>query len=626
MRHYVSRLLRQRYTVQTVADGQAALAAVKTFHPNLVLTDVMMPRIDGLELLHALRADPETRRLPVIVLSARAGEEAQSVGMETGADDYLIKPFSARELLARVAARLEIARLHQFTEQEVKAERERLYSLFQQAPAAIAVLEDATLRYELANPRYQQVFQRTEQQLLGKTIYDVFSKVEGQGVFELLETAFTSGKPSLGNELAITFDRSGTGVLEVGYFNFVAQPLQDSTGKVNRLMIHAVDITEQILARQRAEESEARLSTLADNISQLAWMADETGWIFWYNRRWYDYTGTTLQEMQGWGWQQVHHPDHVKRVVEKIRHCFATGEVWEDTFPLRGKDGGYRWFLSRALPIRNEQGQVVRWFGTNTDITEQKQLEQRKDDFLGVTSHELKTPVTSLKAYAQLLVRRFQQAGDERSAVLLSKMEMQVDKLTLLIEDLLEVTKIESGKLQLHFSSFAYHDLIREIIEDVQRTTRTHTIHLDLSSPISLTADRERIGQVLTNLLTNALKYSPQAHRVEVKVVLQDGEVITSVQDFGIGIPKEQQSHLFERFYRVEGEQQLTYPGLGLGLYITAEFIKRHQGSIWVESSEGKGTTFLFSLPLSSPTHPPVLEQGRKYYEHKTTEENDSGG
>jgi PAS domain S-box-containing protein len=122
-------------------------------------------------------------------------------------------------------------------------------------------------------------------------------------------------------------------------------------------------------------ESEARFRELADNISQFAWTADRTGWIYWYNKRWHDYTGTTLEEMQGWGWQKVHHPEHVDRVVERIRQSFETGMPWEDTFPLRGRDGNYRWFLSRAMPIRND-GEVIRWFGTNTDITEQIEAEQ----------------------------------------------------------------------------------------------------------------------------------------------------------------------------------------------------------------------------------------------------------
>jgi PAS domain S-box-containing protein len=127
-------------------------------------------------------------------------------------------------------------------------------------------------------------------------------------------------------------------------------------------------------------DSEARFRELADNISQFAWTADQAGWIYWYNKRWYDYTGTTLEEMQGWGWQKVHHPEHVERVVRRIRESFETGKAWEDTFPLRGRDGTYRWFLSRALPIRNEAGDIVRWFGTNTDLSEQIEAENALRD------------------------------------------------------------------------------------------------------------------------------------------------------------------------------------------------------------------------------------------------------
>lgn len=140
-------------------------------------------------------------------------------------------------------------------------------------------------------------------------------------------------------------------------------------------ILAALDITDLKQTEQALRENVSRFRTLADNISQLAWMANEVGWIFWYNQRWFDYTGTTPEAMQGWGWQAVHHPDYVERVVEKISQCFATGEIWEDTFPLQGQDGEYRWFLSRAVPIRDEQGRVLRWFGTHTDITELREAE-----------------------------------------------------------------------------------------------------------------------------------------------------------------------------------------------------------------------------------------------------------
>jgi PAS domain S-box-containing protein len=155
-----------------------------------------------------------------------------------------------------------------------------------------------------------------------------------------------------------------------------ALPIRDDAGNVIRWFGSNTDVTEQIDAEEALRESEARFRELADNISQFAWTADAGGWIYWYNRRWYEYTGTTLQEMQGWGWQNVHHPEHVNRVVERIRQSFESGTPWEDTFPLRGRDGNYRWFLSRALPIRNEAGEIVRWFGTNTDVTEQLEAEK----------------------------------------------------------------------------------------------------------------------------------------------------------------------------------------------------------------------------------------------------------
>ena len=186
-------------------------------------------------------------------------------------------------------------------------------------------------------------------------------------------------------------------------------PIFDEDGKIIGASKIARDITQELEARRQIDESEGRFKTLADNMSQLAWMADENGWIFWYNKRWYEYTGTTLEGMEGWGWRSVHHPDHVDRVTERIQHSFTTGEVWEDTFPLRSKSGEYRWFLSRARPVRDMDGNIIRWFGTNTDITEERERQEKIRFLMGEVNHRSKNMLALVQSIARYTGRHGQE-------------------------------------------------------------------------------------------------------------------------------------------------------------------------------------------------------------------------
>jgi excisionase family DNA binding protein len=232
------------------------------------------------------------------------------------------------------------------------------------------------------------------------------------------------------------------------------------------------------------------------------------------------------------------------------------------------------------------------------EIEKRRKIERQKDEFMGIVSHELKTPVTSLKVYAQVLENEFQKEGDIKSAERLSKMNSQISKLTNLIEDLLDITKIESGKLRFSESTFKIDDLVHEVKEEVQRISQKHTIFILGETSKNIFADYERIGQVISNLLTNAIKYSPQADRINIHLTAGKNQIKVKVQDFGVGISKSEQRHIFDRFYRELGDKQETFPGLGLGLYISMEIVKRHGGTIWVESEKGKGSTFCFSLPI----------------------------
>jgi len=207
--------------------------------------------------------------------------------------------------------------------------------------------------------------------------------------------------------------------------------------------------------------------------------------------------------------------------------------------------------------------------------------------------------VTSLKAFGQVLQLSMQKSGDMHAVAMLMKMDSQINKLTLLINDLLDATKIEGGKLQFQESVFTFSDLVDDIIEELQRTTAKHTIKKELRADLKVLGDRERIGQVLTNFLSNAIKYSPDANEIIVKAFPENDRLTCSVQDFGIGIAKDKISKVFERFFRLSDNKVHTFPGIGLGLYISSEIIKRQGGKIWAESEEGKGSTFYFSLPLS---------------------------
>jgi signal transduction histidine kinase len=231
-------------------------------------------------------------------------------------------------------------------------------------------------------------------------------------------------------------------------------------------------------------------------------------------------------------------------------------------------------------------------------MAERRELEQRKNEFIVMASHELKTPVASLKGFAQFLQRRFAKAGDEKSAGLLMKMDAQVNKLTSLIDDLLDVTRIEGGRLQFHEAYFSFDELVDEILEEVQHTTEKQKILREGLAKKTVYGDKDRIGQVITNFLSNAIKYAPDTTEILVKTSATNQHVTLSVQDFGLGIATEKQRYVFERFYRVAGATERTSPGLGIGLYVSREIIKRQDGSIWVKSEKGKGSTFGFTLPL----------------------------
>lgn len=259
--------------------------------------------------------------------------------------------------------------------------------------------------------------------------------------------------------------------------------------------------------------------------------------------------------------------------------------------------GTSRWSVVKASPVVDEAGQVQLVVNIFSDLTARMELEQRKDEFMSMASHELKTPITSLKGYTQLLKMRLEKQGLLESVVMLDRMEKQLTRLTHLIADFLDVSKIQAGQLDFVIEPIDIDVFVRDIADTMQQISPTHTITIHGGSHTHIVGDSDRLEQVFTNLISNAVKYSPQANQVDISIAASQNTVVVSIRDYGIGIPKEHQPKIFERFYRVSAAQNKTIPGLGMGLYISAEIIKRHGGRLWVESAESEGTTFFISLP-----------------------------
>ncbi len=469
------------------------------------------------------------------------------------------------------------------------------YDLFMQAPVGFSLVigDDHTLK--LANEKGLSIA-GLGKEIIGKTISEILPGIESQGYIELLNAVKKTGKIINLKESPVTLMKNG--IEQTIYVDLVYQPYYEN-GEIKGVLSISIDVTEQVMARREVEEFREKFETLSNNIPNLAWIANADGWIFWYNSRWYEYTGTTEKDMEGWGWQSVHDAEKLPDVLEKWQASINTGQPFEMVFPLLGADKIFRPFLTRVVPVFNREGKLMRWFGTNTDITKQKELEQMKDDFLSITSHELKTPVTTIKAYGQIAESLLEQKGDNETLGIIKKMGTQVNKLTTLIEELLDITKIQNGKFIYKETLFDFNTLTIDVVEDMQKTTK-QTIKFTSGKDAIVFGDKDKVSQVLNNLISNALKYSPQANEIILTSDVIDNKVQLSVQDFGIGISAKNQQKVFEQFYRVTEDQQSTFPGMGIGLFICDEIIKRHKGKIWIESAVDEGSTFYIQLPLQS--------------------------
>jgi PAS domain S-box-containing protein len=368
MRAYLARLLGDAYEVAVVANGEAALQAARERRPDLIISDVMMPVLDGLGLLSALRADASLRDLPVILLSARAGEEARVESLDAGADDYLTKPFSAKELMARVSANLALARLRKEAMQSALDSAERLERLFEQAPAFMCLLQGPSHTFEIANEAYRRLV--GGRPLIGRSVREAVPEAEGQGFFEHLDRVYATGVAYKARRAPLRVARGPENQPEERFLDFIYQPMTDKNGEVTGIFVEGVDVTDHVLSEDALRASESRYRTLIEALPQLVWTCTPDGLCDYLSRQWVEFTGMSEASQLGHGWLESTHPVDRQRVAEHWEGAVAGKHPYDIEFRIRRRDGVYRWFKTRGVPVRDGAGAISYWFGTCTDIQE----------------------------------------------------------------------------------------------------------------------------------------------------------------------------------------------------------------------------------------------------------------
>jgi PAS domain S-box-containing protein len=403
MREYVRRLLGPRFDVEAVADGEAALAAIKRDPPDLVLSDVMMPRLDGAGLVARLRANPQTSALPIILLSARAGEEAKVEGLTAGADDYLVKPFSARELLAQVTTNIKIARIRRETTAALRHRTAQYETLLNQAPLGVYVV-DADFRVREVNPIARLAFAAIPGGAVGRDFAEVLRVLVDETRADEVAGAFRhtleTGEPHIVPEQATI--RRDSGITEYFEWRLDRIPLPDGRYGV---VCYFRSISHQVQARLAIAESEKRFRTLADSAPALIWVNGRDGCEY-VNRGYLAFVGADDKEVRGRGWERFVHPDDRKDHFDAYQSAEATRSSFDAEFRFRRHDGEYRWLKSVGQPRLGPNGEFLGYAGLSIDITERKQAEQTQQLLVNELNHRVKNTLASVQAIAQHTLRR----------------------------------------------------------------------------------------------------------------------------------------------------------------------------------------------------------------------------
>lgn len=489
---------------------------------------------------------------------------------------------------------------------------------------------DAEWRITYLNHVAEQILRRPRQLLLGKNIWAEYPSLRGTAIEYESRRAMTERVPV---ELEFYYEREG------GWLDVRIYPA------VGGLSVFFRDVTARKHAEEALRQSERTLRALADSIPHLTWMAEADGSIYWYNQRWYEFAGATFEELEGWRWQELIPPDQRAEVVARVRAHFQAGEPWEDTIPMRGKTGECHWFLTRAIPVRDTAGRVVRWLGTDTDITDRIEAEAERTRILERErlaraeadrrraelehiarsrarlirgfSHDVKNPLGAADGFLQLMEEGTLGELTPRQQESVARVRNAIRTALELIDDLLTVARAQAGEIEVEPEPTDLLSLLRTVSESYQARAAAEELELTTELPAALptiVTDPARVRQILDNLLSNAIKFTDRggitiSARVSDVGPDMNGSarragpwLAISVSDTGRGIPPEKKHLLFQEFGRVS--QSENAEGSGIGLSISQKIAHALGGRITVESEIGKGSTFTLWLPVGPASEP----------------------
>jgi PAS domain S-box-containing protein len=601
-------------------SGEEALKLLLDEDVAVVLLDVQMLGLDGFETARILRARERSRHTPIVFLTSFEADRATlERAYSLGAVDYLVRPLLPVILRAKVAGFVELfqkteqarqqgellRRLERAEHQQAAQQQREWFRVTLSSIGDAVITTDTQGRVTFLNPMAQALTGWAAQEAVGRPLEEVFRVVDeatGEPVEGPVTRALSEGRVAGLGQHALLIARDGR---EQPIADRAA-PIHDDQGRRLGVVMVFRDVMEERQAEQALRESEEQFRALANSIPQLAWMARPDGHLFWYNQRWYDYTGTTPEQMESWGWQSVHDPQELPKVLQRWRASIASGEPFDMVLPLRGADGRFRWFLTLVRPLRGPDGRTLRWFGTNTDITERKEMEEalreaarRKDELLATLAHELRNPLAPIRNALHVL--NLPGAGAGVQAQARAMMERQIQHLTRLLDDLLDVARITRGKVEFRKEVVALAGLVERTIEAVRPVFAERRQQLTVSlppGPVRVVADPTRLEQVLTNLLQNSARYTDPGGAVSLTVAREGGEAVVRVRDNGVGIAPEVLPRVFDLFAQGQRRLDRSRGGLGIGLTLVKKLVELHGGSVEARSpGPGLGSEFVVRLP-----------------------------